>query len=523
MDTNKTKNVDALLQSALKSTDAPDIALIRSVKHELQKKEEAQLNKPRFTRPLKRVAAVIAATLALSTTALAAGAYLGGFDRLREIVGTERAAVLHPVEIVSEPDANGEQFANVNSTENNNGEALACDGTILNTVNNLAEQGIRAELVAVGVFDNVVDVYITLEDLISNRFDGNFQVSHTTLPIGQSHIGNLSQAPEIIHRTDCGIVTLRTREIFTESVAGMELMYNLLGITYDMEYTYHRPNLHNLDIDFTSATTQPHAIFSPGMSIPWAGGGPGLESQAYFDLVNQQLEADGFPVLQPHLHDIEIDIDGESFVVSSIGIIENRLHVQIYLPNTGAMPSFMLYAYPDADVTTMSFGFSTDPYGSPIVAGAWHDCPAPIRYLEMILFDVDTDNLAIYKMRGALEAANSGNTLDVEWSTAFEVDINDTKLIASNLAVEYGFATITEVRVTPFLIQMLLDTEAAAGTNPPEILVHTTAGIVRPSQAMTFGGGDSNMGTFIFDMGDNPLALDTVVSVEIDGIEVLLR
>jgi len=537
MDTKNTPSVDALLQKALGSVDAPDIALIRKVKYDLAHKEDIYLNKPRFRRPLRRIAAVIAASFALTTTVFAAGVYTGSFDRLRDIVGLQRADVLQPVEIATifeyEPDeagqalqvdgndgypaANGAACA-LTDTENGATYDTAANGA--NTPNNLAAQGIRAEVVAAGVFDNVVDLYITLQDLVGNRLDDHFQVGHFLAPACDPSISALSLTPEIINRTDCGIVTIRSREIFSRSVAGMRLDYHLRGIFYNIAYSCNTPRFRPLDIDFTEATLQPTVIFAPGHSIAWGGGSRGLEGRAHFDAFGAQLEGDGVPVLQPHLHDIEVYVGGgQTIIISSYGIIDDRLHVQIYRPNPEDMSAhFMLYDYANLGAVTMSFGFTTDAYGNPVFEKADEYGNEVVRYREFIFFYVDLERLADYRMRGAAPGPGADH-LPLDWSVSIEVAANDAQLVQTGLNVVYGSATITEIRVTPFLIQMVLDGEAEAGLGAPDIVINTVDGeIVRPAQGMAFTG--DHVGNFFFDMGESPLNLNDIASIEV-GVEVV--
>jgi len=539
MDTNnKTRDVDALLQKALRSTDKPDAELIRKVTQHTNK-EETIINRPRFKRSIRRVAAVIAASLALTTTVFAAGTYLGSFDRLREVVGNQRADVLQPLEIASDQGGYGgqgmyESGANAHEAQSGqasesitaygdymDAQAVATDTSDAGHVNvignSLAEAGIHAELVAIGVFDNVVDVYITLQDLTGNRLDNYFQVQHVFGPVGNTSIASLGLAPEIINRTDCGIVTIRTREIFTQSVAGMEFSYSLLGIRYNMTEQHSRPQFRDLEIDFTAVTNQPSVLFRPDASPAWSGGGS-LDDGAIFGAVETQMVTEGFLVLQPHLHNIEIDIGGETVIISSIGIIEDRLHIQFYRPvaDLEHPAGFMLYDYANLSSVTMSFGFAKDGDGNLVRAEVGAYGFEAVKYREYILFNVDLERLADYRLRGAAFGPIADH-LPLEWSVIFEVEANDVQLVADGLDVQYGSATVTEVRITTFLIQVVLDAEA--GMDAPPIIVHTTSGTVHPPAGMRFSG--SGAGNFFYDMGDSPLDLDNIISVEIGGERVV--
>jgi hypothetical protein len=157
--------------------------------------------------PMRFVITLAATATLLAVTAFAAASYIGSFERLRDVVGDETADMLHPVGM----------------------------GTI---VGEYSSDEIRIEVVAVGVFANVVDVYITLEDLVGGRFDGlvgNFLDSYLRIFARVSCVfargTSVGTAPNIIHRNESGIITLHSREYFVNSVSGD--MYFQLSIEGD--------------------------------------------------------------------------------------------------------------------------------------------------------------------------------------------------------------------------------------------------------------------------------------------------
>jgi len=517
MDTNKkAQDVDHLLHKALKSTAKPDAILLGNVKREIAKKEMTYLNKPNKRRPLRKIAALIAATLALTTTVFAS-AYLGSFDRLREIVGPARAEVLQPLEIVSHPE-----IPEVTKSQYEEQETDATNPEVHLAANNLLEAGIRAELVAVGVFDNVVDIYITLKDLISDRLDGYFQVGHIVSPVGEYDIASLSLAPEIIDRSADGVVTIRSREIFTHSVAGMELSSTITGINYNISTPYRQPNFRDLGIDFTALTQQPTALFRPDFAPAISGGGSWNRETFAFAEIEEKMQTEGFAVLQPHQHDIEVDLGGETAIISSIGFIGDRLHVQIYhqAPDSIFSHALMFYDYNNLDARSMGFGFRKDSQGNLVRAEVGERGFEYFQYREYILFDVDFNRLSDLRARGGITCP-SFDRMEINWSVNFDVPVNEAQIIAEGLNLQYESATITEIRVTPFLIQLVLENEAEPGLLAPSITIHTTSGTVYPALGMSFSG--FGMGSFFFDMGDNPLDLDTIISLKIGGERVVFH
>jgi len=228
-------------------------------------------NESAKTFPIRRLTLIVVTMLILTTTALAAG-YLGAFDRLAGIIGEEQADKLYPVE----------------------------GSTVLGDF--LTDEGIRIEVVAVGIDSNIVDFYFTLEDMVSNRLDGDIWVLATVFPVVEDvPWGGHEMFPEVIDRSDDGIVMLHGREVFTEPITDRELQFNLHHIAYNV-----KQGEQEIDIDF--AALENHA---PAAWI-W-----------------------DTPVLPPNLHNIELNVDGITDIwytgISGVGIIDNKLHIQQWL------------------------------------------------------------------------------------------------------------------------------------------------------------------------------------------------
>jgi sulfur carrier protein ThiS len=212
--------------------------------------------------------------LILTTTAVAAG-YLGGFDRLVGIIGEEQAEKLSPVE----------------------GNTIIADL--------LTEEGIRIEVVAVGIDSHIVDFYFTLEDMVSNRLYGDIWVHATVFPVADDiPWSGHEMFPEVIDRSDDGIITLRGREVFSKPITEQELRFNLYHIAYNVKQG-------EQEIDINLATLESH---TPAAWI-W-----------------------DTPVLPPNMHNIEMNVDGiaDSWYtgISGVGIIDGMLHIQQWLDSS---------------------------------------------------------------------------------------------------------------------------------------------------------------------------------------------
>ena len=399
---------------------------VHSILARLQEREHIMDNgsaaKPERQAPrgLTRRFALIAVTvlLTLTATTFAFAYYFGSFDRLRVIVGDEVADTLQPVEI-----------SNVR------------EGYIINT-------GFRVELVAVGVSSNIIDLYLTLEDLESNRLDGDIRVWAYVRQAGQWDSRSISQFSDIIDRTDDGIVTLHRREVFTHEVDGQELEFRLENIEYDF-----RTGELTIDFDLSAATEQ----------MPVA---------RLWDT----------PILPPHLHDIEVSLDGfenAGFIsISSVGIIDGRLHIQeqydivalhrwygnkVSLVDPRGEIISPLFGTHD---NTASVSFRIDEQGD-FYNNRGFNFVSDFPYRENI-FEVDLGRLSEYRLVAFFDAHAMQS---LSWAVRFEVDVPDVPvefLIADGLDIRIGHysSTITEVQITPHSV--ILKGEQGLHLDDPE-------------------------------------------------------
>lgn len=487
-------DIDKLLKNALESQEQLDDALKESVKQQIIKEE--QLNK-NVKRSFGGLAAGIAVALIISTTVFATGLYLGGFDRLREIIGDQRAEILYPVEIAAPI-------------------ITATPGTAVQEKQ--AINNIHAELVAVGVFDNVVDIYIKLQDLTGNRLDNYFQLNDLVFS-SDAEISAVSFPQEIINR-DNGIVTIRNRQIFSQSIAGKELTYVLSGINYNFSEEGIRPNFVGLQLDFASATQQPYLLFQTEMPPSKGGSGPVDTWPQLSQQFEAQLATEGFPVLQPHLHNIEASLGGKSVTISSMGLIEDRLHIQLY--NATQEMAFMLDS--PTEMLTLVFGFDIDSQGQPVNAKIGpHGMEMP-TFTEFIIFNVNASEFSNYELLGAY-FGQTFNTLDINWSATFEVEPNINQLVKSS-NVSFDQTIISEVRINPILVHLVTETgseglDFGITHETPNIIINTSTEAIIPSYSMKFTGDGRTH--FFFNMEDNPLDTNNIISVEVDGQVVLMQ
>jgi len=194
----KIPKVDVLLRASLESCAKPDADLIENVKVRMLA-EKAKM--PTIRRGLSKAVLIFAATLVLTfAVALAAGMYLGSFDRLMGVVETD---TLHPVEM----------------------------GIV---IGEYSHDGIEIEVVAVGVYANAIDIYIILKDLVGNRFDGEVRLWTSVGCVNGTNQTVAGTASQVIYRGADGTVILRNRNYFVHPISGSELVFVLHDIRYNV-------------------------------------------------------------------------------------------------------------------------------------------------------------------------------------------------------------------------------------------------------------------------------------------------
>ena len=293
MDNRKYDQDELLIRQALEDQYPQDFDITKGV--------EAKM-KPRRILRKGLVMAIVAASLLIAT--VSAAYHIGAFDRLTNVIGQERADELTPLEI-----------RNVQAQQHND--------TIIAEVYKYDD--IAIELVAIEVFDDTAYIYITLQDLVANRLDEDFFIIHFVSQADtiENSIGGTG-SPEIIHRDANGLVTLRSRFCHSHSLEGVELIYTIREIRFGD--FYHPLQKMNIDLaDFAKeATTTLLQLDSPAL---------GANAEDIANRYAGQIMGEGLPVLTPHNLDMEFGLNRIHTRISSIGVVDGRLHIQVFNPD----------------------------------------------------------------------------------------------------------------------------------------------------------------------------------------------
>ena len=523
----KDRQLDDLLKNALEVKEKPDAKLLLNLKSRIRK-EELTVKKP-VRRLFGTFAATIAIFVILTTTALAAVRYWSNFERLEEVIGSEQAGMLQPVELGTVTEVNG----------------------------------IRAEVVAVGVFYNIIDIYLTLEDLEGDRlasgsmhegYDGDDSWALSYMIYTENSRMSSVMPTTIIDRSSDGIVTMHLRSEFSQEITEQEITFSLENIWF-VGATYHE---YAVDLDLqTLALAQPSALHFDreqviGMhrnSTRWGMG------DSYWMRGNfaESFQGEGLNILEPYQHDIElINVDSVGLRLSSIGIIDGRLHIQIYNPNQ--IYGSALITLRDANMEIveayMLLGFSRDEYGDFVHWGA--------VYNEAI-FEIDLDSLADYQLH--VLSVSFRDNIGLGWEINLDVE-NFGHLAFHALDITYDTHVILqEVVINPMAVMVygeFMDLRGQGGVtynqdgraipnNPeyhvwsgafthhsngalytgygrriprPEVRIHTTDGIIEAAHFAFVKPLGSHFSLTLTIEG--MVNLDSVVAVEINGVVISL-
>ena len=336
---------------------------VQTPKFDISKGVEAKMKK-RFISKKGFIATLLVACLFFTTVAVAQ--YTDSFERLAGIIGQERAETLTPIGITTADEGQSVQY-----------------------------DGIKAELVAVNVNENVVDLYVTLKDTVSNRLDGSdFILEHSLRPVdldlsrdqdsARRIMGGSFGRLEIIHRDESGKITLHAQHNFGQSVEGKQLLFHL-----DQMWSI---------------------ILEEGNRLVPI-------NLADFAIEAPTLPFQGREVLAPQGLNIPLGLDGKYTVISSIGVIDGRLHVQTYSPGIQSRRWYV-----DGMSSPMLFKGSVEEFTSYMASEDWlndfpwekriHDATFLLYGESSAFFDIAPD--------GSL------NLLDIDnayWELVFDIDI----------------------------------------------------------------------------------------------------
>ncbi len=276
-------NDEVIIKNALNGVNTPKYNIVSETE-----KNRATKKSLSFKRHLVTATASI---LLMLFTVGAAAATISGFKYLLSIIGEENAVVITPVEISDE------------------------------------DQGIKMEVVASGRFDNILRVYVTLQDMTGERLGDDIRIDDYTITgiersktdgrIGISTGGGFGR---IDYDKDNHKATLLYERNSDTKLEGEELTLKINRILYNTK-KYEKYKV--MIADLSKIERNPQMFYAKMNEFLFAYniGVPGGSFQDYKD---EEI----VPILKEQENKINFP-QTESLKICATGIVDGKLHVQI--------------------------------------------------------------------------------------------------------------------------------------------------------------------------------------------------
>lgn len=419
------------------------------------------------TKPKRMLVAVITIICLMTTTVIAAN--ISSFLNLRDKIDPHTARFIEPVEKVC------------------------------------INQGIKMEVVAVARYDNMVKAYITFQDLEGDRIGEDLSfLDYFGMKGSRSFGWRLIDYDE-----ENKIATLSVKAESSTKFEGENLTFKVENIFYDnKEYEDYE-----IGINLTKISHYPSYIDATKKQfMSWSHGNlyGGLDS-----------DDDIVPILTPHVIDFKFP-DIKTSMISNIGVIDRKLHVQICQDTNFEGQGVNIYLKDSKGEVIDSdtqINFKIDELKK-------LKNPKYSYYSEYI-FDIDTDNLHEYKLLGYFRTSKQ---LEGNWEVSFKAE--DSEILELNdIDIDIKKMKIDKIGINPFGISISGRTDLNKDTDKDihefDVKVNTETDIIQTSM-LSFGkGGELLFGSKEKDDAfiamykiENPIDLNLIKSITIDGIDI---
>lgn len=459
-------NDELIIKNALNAVNTP--------KYDIT--SEIEKNRTKKSPSLKRHLVTAAASFLLMTfTVAAAAATISGFKYLLTIIGEENARVITPVELSDE------------------------------------DQGIKMEVVAAGRFDNMLKVYVTLQDMTGERLEnidvGLIRYSRLT---GIERTGGISSRGwKLVDYDEKNNKATMLFELAGGSkLEGEEMTLEINKILYNTREVWD----YKVEKDLLEAERNPAVYFAAVKELMSAGSSFGFEMGGLFGGLDE------IPILKGDQEESIEFPQTNTFKISAVGIIDGMLHVQVWKDKNTDESSYIGFSLRDAagEYKDVDSYFSFDIEDGSITGET--DNP---EYREYV-FDIDENKLGEYELRAFISESDVINgSWEVKFNSEDSGEILKTKC---NLAMDS--ATVESAAINPFggiRIEGTIDNYVKIPVMF-DVKINTSDGQVIPSSISTYDHSDDradnpeNIFRFeAFYETDKLVDLDSVVSLEVNG------
>lgn len=390
MNRNMKNDIDARLSSITVSDTFADKIL--SNKITLSKK------------PKRCLAIAVTAILCITLSATVLAATLPSFRKLLSIVSPQISGNLQPIETFAESN------------------------------------GIKMEVIAAINDDEMAVVYLTMQDLISERIDENIDLYNY----------NITGASGFTHEIVDYDATTKTATIRMTATGGQNLNGKKVNLNINSFLTgSEKFDKFNTNINLADVLPAVKTIQLNMSRIPGGGG----------DSFNDLRAKGEIDILKPDEMNIALPKVGFAYI-SNIGFIGDKLHVQvkwtkkeIEKPNIDDHGSFSLITNDNKTIYPTNVNFGVDEYGSTKYGNGYSE----------YIFNVSPQMVSGYSLVGEHFETNS-NYIEGDWQASFTVEaVKSTKKADCNINI--GSIRIKSVCLSPLGITLFAEGKKADDTD----------------------------------------------------------
>ncbi|MEH6942262.1 DUF4179 domain-containing protein [Bacillus sp. JJ722] len=435
---------ERIIKKALNTVHTPEYNINRAVQNEIQR--------PRRSIYFKRIipiTSVIVVMLVFSVGVSAA--YIPSFNNLLSIVSPKVALMLQPIE---------------KSSEN---------------------AGIKMEVVAAMTDEEMSVIYVTMQDLTSNRIDQTIDLFDDYSLTG----AKMFNSQLVDYDENAKKATFRIQANGGDFLSNKKVSFQINS------FLSHKKTFNNVKVDTNLTQLKQKTPQTMFLDLEHSSGGGG-------ELV-EKLQGEKVKILQPF--ETEISLPEINFMhISNIGFIDERLHIQT--------------KWEGKDMDNHGYFYLVDPLGNKIFPSSISfgmDDSGQVKYgSEMEEYIFETENLDVSKLTLMGDFVASGLHTKGDWSTTFKVQpVKEEKVV--QLSKDFGTWTADRMTISPLGVTLEGNGKSIESTNPSVKIKMKDGSLQELDSAISYSENENVKLKYVPDL---PFELSKIKSVVIDNTEI---